>query len=422
MDNENTVKAEALSQLKEAIKVADDMDNKAIDEESISDDQIEAAFNDANDFVEGLKKEVEDIEPEHVGPYVGETDLEKKDMNVVIDPATGEEKILGPADLEEASKINFMDIINDVNEGNYDFEEEPLTEKDIKDGIDSAGEMDSNISKYLKENDVTPQEVTALLQIINKLDRNEDINVYKELPDRIKTVVDEYSKEVLAQEGFNIAQINGVKKGVAVALMNEFRDSIELNRIKRDFAQDMEKIYSQSSKELSQSSLEYVEERNKAYREAANDIEDEEKRKKLISILDIIDEARALTSLKEYAKKCKIKAFELESYEKVFKSFMNKYNNSNNNIYSLNAARLTLIRNICKDDSGYSEKDINAFLVAFCKQVLNYKAEIATEHAYMYYVIYYCALLDGDKSDTFKNNVKEVIDNIRIRNPKLLQE
>ena len=422
-------KKKALETLKEAAKTANEMDKSAEEEATLSDSQFEAAVKDANEFVEGLKNEVSNLSEEELAKaqpqkaYVGETDLDTKKMNVVIDPATGEEKIVGPADqIREAVASSFSDIVDDINNGNIDLdnvgENEPLTEEDIHNEInDNSNEFDTtDIAATLKKNNISPQDITALLQIINDKQRGDKTSTYKSLPKPIKDLVDKYVVEGSA--GMTMQQINTLKNSVANALLDDFETNIQLKKIKRDFAKDMEEIYTKSGKELSESSLEYIEERNKAYRENAKDIEDEDKREKLISILDQIDEARALTTLKEFAKKCKIKSIELEKPDKVLNTFMRKYENSNNNIYAINTARLTLARHLSGED--YTPNDINAFFIAFVKQTTNFKPSIATEHAYMYYVLYYCALLDGDKSDTFKNNVKEVIANLRERNPRLV--
>ena len=422
-------KKKALETLKEAAKTANEMDKSAEEEATLSDSQFEAAVKDANEFVEGLKDEVANLSEEELAKaqpqkaYIGETDLETKEMNVVIDPATGEEKIVGPADqIREVVASSFSDIVDDINNGNIDLddvgENEPITEEDIHNEInDNSNEFDTtDVAATLKKNNISPQDITALLQIINDKQRGDKTSTYKSLPKPIKDLVDKYVGESSA--GMTMQQINTLKNGVANALLDDFETNIQLKKIKRDFAKDMEEIYTKSGKELSESSLEYIEERNKAYRENAKDIEDEDKREKLISILDQIDEARALTTLKEFAKKCKIKSIELEKPDKVLNTFMRKYENSNNNIYAINTARLTLARHLSEED--YTPNDINAFFIAFVKQTANYKPSIATEHAYMYYVLYYCALLDGDKSDTFKNNVKEVIANLRERNPRLV--
>ena len=423
-------KKKALETLKEAAQTANEMD-KAVEEEStMSDNQIGAAIEDAKNFVEGLKEEVSNLSEEELAKaqpqraYVGETDLETKEMNVVIDPATGEEKIIGPAEqIKEAVVSSFSDIVEDINNGEIDLEdveEEPLTEEDIHNEInDDSNEFDTtDVAATLKKNNISPQDITALLQIINDKQRADKGSTYKSLPKPIKDLVDKYVAESTA--GMTIQQVNTLKNSVANALLDDFETNIQLKKIKRDFARDMEELYTKSGKELSESSLEYIEERNKAYRENAKEIEDEEKREKLIAILDQIDEARALTTLKEFAKKCKIKSIELEKPDKVLNTFMRKYENSNNNIYAINTARLTLARHLCEDGSEYTANDINAFFIAFVKQTANYKPSVATEHAYMYYVLYYCALLDGDKSDTFKNNAKEVIANLRERNPRLV--
>ena len=144
-------------------------------------------------------------------------------------------------------------------------------------------------------------------------------------------------------------------------------------------------------------------------------MEDPEKKARLLAILDQIDEARSLTTLKEFAKRCKIKPIELEKPEsRVYRGFLNKYTNSTNNIYDIKVARTVLFRHLSNE--GYTMRDVDAFLISFCKQVNGYSPTIATEHAYMYYVLYYSALLDGDRSTTFINNVKDVIVNLKERN------
>jgi hypothetical protein len=133
-------------------------------------------------------------------------------------------------------------------------------------------------------------------------------------------------------------------------------------------------------------------------------------------ILDRIDEANNLTELKEFAKKCKIKSIELEKSKKVFESFLDKYRTSSNNIYDISVACKSMIRNINKNGSNYTEDEIIAFYVAFCKQVRNYDESNPLDHAYMYYVLYFAATIDGDKSGKFIENVKEVVANAKSRN------
>ena len=70
----------------------------------------------------------------------------------------------------------------------------------------------------------------------------------------------------------------------------------------------------------------------------------------------------------------------------------------------------------------FTDKQVIAFFIAFCKQTLNYSPEVTTEHAYMYYLIYNIVLMDMNKgerkdiSDKFLSNIKEVIYNLMERN------
>jgi hypothetical protein len=79
------------------------------------------------------------------------------------------------------------------------------------------------------------------------------------------------------------------------------------------------------------------------------------------------------------------------------------------------------------DDPYYIDDDINAFFVAFCKQTLNMRPDNVLEHSYMYYVMYNIVLADINKSpetahitDTFLNNIKECIANLKERNSGIL--
>ena len=413
MENEK----EVIKALKDAASEADKIDQET-EEKILTDDQIEAAVKDAADFVDSLKSEVADTNSKIINFPTVDTDMEKKDMNVVVDPATGEEKILGPADIKNA--LNFSNIIDSINDDdNYlDGEEADIevTEEDVDKYIKSDNANQSELGMYMKDSDnnIPLEDIKALLGIVNRRDRGEKFSMYKALPQSIKDLINKYIGDNKATMQYDAITLNTIRNSVAEALIEEFIADIKLDTIKHDFAEDMEKIYSESAKEISEASLDYIAERNKAYREGANNIEDPEKRAKLLAILDQIDGARDLTTLKEYAKKCKIKAFELEKSSRVYSEFEQKYKNSNNNIYAINLAIQVLARNM--ESYGCTDRDINGFFIAFCKQVMNYKPEVATEHAYMYYVLYYCALLDGDKSDTFKNNVMEVINNLRERN------
>lgn len=393
--------------------------NKMFDKE-LTQEQSDEIIKESNDFINNLKEETKDIsnvinfpiETEEVSEN-GEI-IESRMMDVLIDPDTGSRKIIGSAD-NEAVKDSFDEMVKKINEDkDISLDDTPVSEKEIIDYL-ANGNSDSMLSELSKGTNISLESTRQLLEIVNRKSKGEKFNTYKELPTEIKSIIDNYVATNMSSVGCNISTINNIKRNVADALLDEFINDIHLDRAKNDFARDLEQIYNSSAKEIADSSLEYIEERNKAYREAAMDIEDEAKKNRLLAILDRIDDARSLDELKEFAKTCKIKSIELEKPEtRVYNGFLNKYKNSTNNIYDINIARKVLYRHISND--GYTTKDVDAFFIAFCKHVSGYSVDVATDHAFMYYVLYYSALLDGDKSLIFVNNVKEVINNLRERN------
>lgn len=334
------------------------------------------------------------------------TNLESKVVKLKTQPDTGEQTVIGEYN-EEFDK-SFDDMVNKINEGDDIFAAgKPLSETDV---INYMATEDSKLlSELIPGTNFSEDDIKQILQIVNRVIKREDINIYKEMPQSVRSSIDTYVSAIGAVG--NVAFVNAVKKDIAKSIVDDFINNIQLTKAKADFATELQQIYETSAKDLANSSLDIIDERNKAYREAADNIEDEEKRDKLKAILDQIDEARNLTLLKEYAKKTKIKSIEIEKPEKkAFAGFTAKYINSTNNIYDINLAKKMLARNL------NSTLDADLFLILFCKQVKLYCVDNPLHHAYMYYVLYYCAMLDSDKSDTFKNNIREVINNIKVRN------
>ena len=344
------------------------------------------------------------------------------DMKPVVgiyqtDPESGLSNLVETKEMDESLDLDkiMKEAVESVEipEDEEEHEPEEIEESEMNSYIEDSNK-DSMLGEMISESDVSPEAIRELLVIVNRKIKGETFNIYNELPQDIKNLIDRYV--ATNASSFNNSDIKAIKKTVASALIEEFTSNLQMNKAKNDFAKDMEAIYQASNKEISDAAMEFIEERNKAYRDAAEKIEDPEKKAKLLAILDQIEEARALTKLKEFAKTCKIKKIELEKPEsRAYNGFIAKYKTSNNNIYDIKLAQKVVTR-IMGRDYGISEESVIAFLVAFCKQVASYSSSSPTEHAYMYYVLYYCALLDSDKSDMFKNNVKEVIENLKDRN------
>lgn len=335
-------------------------------------------------------------------------EIETKMMNVTIDTNTGENKILGEEAQAESKEDIFNKVVESINSD--ESEDDPLTQEDISKYTSEDMKYSSKLSSMASKSDLSEESMVKLLELVNRRIKKEDFNIYKELPDEIKEMVDDYISNNPEFMATDRAIINRIKKTVSESLIDEFISNIKFDKTKNDFATEMAKLYSDANKDISEAALELVETRNAEYRKAAEKIEDEEKKKKLLSIIDTIDEARALTELKEYAKKAKIKHIQLEKPNKVYVDFLNKYKDSSLNIYNISLARNAISRYLDNPE------DADIFCVSFCNQVRLYDIKNVLHHAYMYYVLYFAATIDGDKSGKFIENVKEVVANAKSRN------
>ena len=390
-------------------------DSKVADIKEFIDDNKEA-LQEENKFIEQLKNDVEGYTPSVLeAEQVPNNETEKVSMNVLVDPATGEHKIIGRAG--EEVKYNFEGVIKQINEGDPDIlTSKPFTEQEIISYLQSADD-DTLVQELAGDINISAQALRELLEIVNRRLKREKFNAYRESPDEVKLLVDSYVNDGLKymMPVNNSQTLNAARNKIAMNLIDEFIHNIKMDRAKTDFAKELENIYNNSSIMVSEEGLEYIEERNAAYREAANTITDENKRSRMNAILDRIEEARNLTELKEFAKTCKIKRFDIERPDKrVYSAFLSKYRDSVNNIYDITIAETVLTRQLAQ--YGCDKIDVIMLLIAFCKQCKNYSVDDVLDHAYMYYFLYYCVMLDGDKSDKFRNNLLEVIKNVNERN------
>jgi len=338
-----------------------------------------------------------------------------KKANVITDPNTGEQKIISTDD--DIDNTTFEDLVKEVEEGNIniDIDDSPVTEEELKENIGIL-DADGNIT-------ISDEDMHKLLEVINRRMNKEDFNVYKALPPTIQ-------KQITDTMGFGKFegpvvmnnQQRSMRNALAESLIDEFIINNSISRAKSDFNKEVETIFKETKEEVAEYSVGYTKERNQAYREYIETLEDEDKKAKLTETLDVIDSAYSLDPLKEYAKTCKIKKYDIEQPKNYFRDFLNKYQNSTYNIYDIKLTLPILERKIV-DNENYNNADIIAFLVCFCKYIRNYKVENILEHSFMYYVIYNIVVADSNTSektsevsDIFIQNIREVIDNLKERN------
>lgn len=345
-------------------------------------------------------------------------ELNKIKANVAVNPETGEQMIKSKIEddddrpIEEIIEESLSKEIDDIS-----------TEKDVEfDELKNAINKSDEDGKY----NLTDESILEVLKIINRYRKDKSFNIYKSFPKEVQSIVNKSILEIgvapLSPEG------KRMRNAASTMLIDEYVRSVELNRITNDFNKEIENIYNTTGKEIADSVIGYTKERNKKYREVAENIEDEDKKKKILDILDTIDETINLTDLKEFSKKCKIKSIELQKPSRIFNYIMQKYSNSKYNIYDINMCIPVLLRNLNDglDEPEYSRNDVVAFLLSFSRQCMNMDVNIAKDHSYMYYVLYNIVLMDLNKGDNaemsniMKDNIKEIITNLRARNKNIL--
>lgn len=364
-----------------------------------------------------FSKEVSDI-TQNTESIEEEKGVYKK-ANILYAPETGEQKIVSTENEEFEETVDedtFEDLLRDIEEGKVKVETDnsPITKEELKENITVFNPKDD--SKF----DISDESLEALLKIANRKMNKEEFNVYKELPQEIKNMID----KTIGVEAANVTsnEIRYFKNSIAEQLLNDFIMNITINRAKSDLNKEIESVFNEGLKDITEESVKYTEERNKQYRAQVEAMEDKEKKAKLLAVLDTMDSAYDLNDLKEFAKTCKLKKYDIEDPKRYFRDFHDKYKDSTYNIYDIKLT-LTPLTNKIVDNEKYTEKDIIAFLVCFCKYVMNFNVEDTINHTFMYYVIYNIIIMGSNtsektiyKSNMFANNIKEVIDNLKVKN------
>lgn len=408
-------------------------ENPNVKEEELTEDQIDIIASDIQSIVKDDPELslVQDL-PSNNGVEVSKetSDGDYKKVSVAVDPNTGENVILGEAE-DSIDDESFEEMCDRISKSDFKTEQREFTSEDIINYLNNKAASGSTLFDDITEGDfnLDDETIKSLLVLVNRKLKGEKFNVYKEFPVKIRTIIDKYITTVMGTETTFIAlnQKNTFRDMICNQLIDEFVDNITMESMKTDLNSEIEHIFEKGNSEIAESVIGYTQDRNKAYREFADNLEDEEKKEKINTLLNQIDEAYDLNTLKEFSKKCKVKSIEIEKPHKVFNDFLNKYKNSKYNIYDINMARPILFRNLnagSEDNKEkYSAKDIDAFFICFCKQCRNMKPENTMDHAYMYYVMYNIVLTDINKSDStkvisdaFLKNVKEIIANIKARN------
>ena len=418
---------------KDILAAATSNDPNQLTDEQIS--KINDAYNKALEESDELKtiadlpsnNGVEERDPEDI-TETGEF----KDMNVSVDPVSGEHKILGDAsDLLESE--TFEEMLDRINSDDLTFgNDEPLSEEEIQKYLDPENATTSYMINEVinKDYPLSKDAVKQIMNIANRRMKKEDFNIYKEYPDEVKKMVYQYMENAGARVPMNSNQLKAMRNRISESLIDDFINNIAMDRATSDFNKEVQEIFDKNATDVSEVIVGYSKDKIESYRKSLDKIEDPSKRERLEKVLERIDDGYNLTSLKEFAKHCRIKRFDLEKPQRVLSGYRAKYEKSAYDTFSIDMARPILYRHLNPEDKEeYTQNDVLAFFLAFAKHTANYQSDDILDHAYMYYVIYNIVLTDINKaentkatSDQFLDNVKEVIHNLRESNTHLKGE
>lgn len=353
---------------------------------------------------------------------------EERLVNVSIDPVTGKE-ILTNTEPAEQEEVDFESVL-DENDLNLEVDESPISIEELKDYLKDSKD-DPMLQGQLSELDMTPEDFDNLVSLVQIHQKHEKItSLYSKMPEACKKIINKslnignnvvYSKEV-----------NSMRNTMAEMFLDQFIDSITVNRASNTVNATIEKVFSQASAEIGDTIVGYTQERNEKYREYINsNIEDPEKKANALKIIDAIDHSYELKKFKEYCKTCKIRKIDVEKptkdHNNLMDNIMNKYKDEPKfNIYNIYNCQTVLTRHINEgveaECDQFTDTQIRAFFIAYSMYCKNFSPKNAEEHIFMFYTLYNILLMDvnkGDKAEVsqiFLSNIKECINNLITRN------
>lgn len=383
------------------------------EDNKITDEQVEEVLEAIRSIKDPIADEIANY-PSNRGilerPVGSAEDIDIPESKVMTlqDPITGRFKVTGDmSEYNESDSKSFDDILDTESFSKNKIAIDPvLLYNKIRDlyklPVEESQELANMVVRY--NNDKT------------------DLPIFSELPKLIKDII---NSQCVANNIINKGARNDIIKMLLDNIIEDY-DS-ENNNI------DIDKILDEYNKQLAQSDPElrkiavdtfneyniaaYKHKKHGLY-EMAEKVKDTdpEKAANIIKVAESYTEAEELNLFKESIKdkKIKIRKIDLEKYNKVFKRFNYRYENSKLNIYDISSCPHVLDRHL--DKEKYSTDDIVKLCVYFCKYCDNMSPDNIFEHMFMYYFVYNIVTLDftgsPDADEESKEFYNRVIDNL----------
>lgn len=368
-------------------------------------DNIEEPINAMNTISEDEKKE--ESKPQKV---LGSYNPSTGNYNV-IDTETSIEEI------QQKNLENFDAMIND---------ETPDLNADLNNFLDSCKDR-------IPEADAASK-IAYLMA--NRIAGN-NIDYYSNMPKFMQNTVSQImaNANTVGVPSNRILHKNQVAKMLIDEYVEEYKKSsqktVDLDTLFSGFTKDAANIADDMATQIGDLMLSFDDERKDQINNAitvakanGNDV----MVKNLEAIRDNIDKAFNLDEFKEFCKHCKIKTIEMKKPNRVYDSFIHKYETNDAIINDIRTCPDVIIRHLTE----FTKDQAMMICLAYCKYCCNMNPDNMAEHTFMYYFIRniiaidrinprgraYHSISTKDKVfyDTFVANLRECMNNLLERN------
>lgn len=328
---------------------------------------------------------------------------ERDEMNAKIEKMKSEEPIETKEVVVQSSYDPATGVVTSVPVADNDDE----LDKEIEDILNSEMDIDSELGKkFLNEMDIKDANIVmTLLSIMKAWDNGDHSNPYNKLPEEIKI---QLNAQIVAAD---MPLTQQTKSMAAKSFISDLVDNFYSKQATFDIESSLKEMADATS-ELntyfgSESINMYITMVKKS-RETIL-VEDSEKVKEMkdmaYGIIDSYDLDKFITFCK--TSKCKIKTFDLQKPEKVYKEFNYKYFNHRNGINNIGSVPYIISRVFDVD-----EPTSHLIPIAFCKYAINLKPDNKYDHTFMYYFIKSFIYMDLIKSNLESESVNKDVLNL----------
>lgn len=384
---------------------------------------LNATPESAPDILENVDK-IE--EPVNAMNTISETEEKKEDSKPQkvlgsYNPATGNYNVIDTeAAIEEIQQKNLENFDAMIN--------------------DETPDLNADLNKFLqvyKDKITTDDDIHKVAYLMANRIAGNNIDYYSTLPKYMQATVNmimlNNSTDGIPKN--MIMHKNQVAKMLIDEYVKEYKKSsqktVDLDTLFSGFNKDAADIADSMATEIGDLMLSFDDERkdqiNNAIasaKEKGNDV----MVKNLEAIRDNIDKAFNLDEFKEFCKHCKIKNIEMKKPNRVYDSFIHKYETNDAIINDIRTCPDVIIRHLTE----FTKDQAMMICLAYCKFCCNMNPDNMAEHTFMYYFIRNIIAIDRinprgrayqsinpkDKTfyDTFVANLRECMNNLLERN------